>query len=232
MSTNIPQTSYSQYFTEFVVGVPAFAAEVERKISRIAANIIPYGRIVVQSRLFDSVCRLPRLNKVVILDNAGTFTAGSIQTVIAHGNVANLQSSEDGVVSTTTTVTTTFGTDKATTMAAHAANIKAALADCYSCAYDGSAHTITFTGDCEDIITSATTMTASGYGDTGAITSDTISSADVATDILGISFLTHNRQQLVTTGLEPQTHHDKGCPVVSILRPGIARTRPASITDH
>ena len=197
--SQIPQTSYSLYFTESQLGMPAYAAELMGKVSRIAKGIIYYGRLVIQSRLKDNVCRMPRQNQVVILDNAGTFTAGSIATIIAHGTVVN--EANEGVVSTTTTITTSWTGSKAVTMAAHAAAIKAALSDCYSCTYNGSANTITYIGDGEDIVSSATTMTASGYGDTGSITSDTISSADVAADVLGLSFNTHNRQQQFSTGI-------------------------------
>lgn len=192
--SNVPQTTYAQYFTEFVLGVPAFAAEVQRKISRIASGVIPYGRFVIQSRKNDAVCRLPRANKIVITNDGGTYTAGDLVTTIVHGSA--VQYSGDTVASTTTVITTAFTVNKATTLTAHAAAILAAMADGFSCA--SAAEVITYTGDSSDIISSTTSV--SGITGNMTIASEVISSADVATDVLGLSYLTHNRQQAITTG--------------------------------
>jgi len=195
----IPQTDYALYFNEAILGMQALVAELAKKVSRIASGIVYYGRAVVQSRLYDGVCRMPRSNKIVITDDAGTLTAGTaaITSVIAYGTLANGEVAQEIVA--TKTVVTAYASSKNQTFTNHAANIKAAIADCYSCAYDSSAHTITYVGDCFDIISSATTFAATGYGDTLAAspTSEVISSADVAADIIGISYLTHNRQQQI-----------------------------------
>ena len=80
-------------------------------------------------------------------------------------------------------------------MAAHAAAIAAAIADCFSCVYDSTGHTITYIGDCYDVISSATVVT--GITGTMTISTEVISTADVVGDILGYSYLTHNRQQQI-----------------------------------
>lgn len=190
---NIPQTSYSMYFAAAILGMQAIAGEMARKISRTASGIIYYGRAVVQSRLYDTVCRLPRSNKIVITDSGGTFTAGSIVTTITLGYLKNGE--VDASSLTPIVVTTAFTTNKNTTLTAHAAAIKAAIDDCYSCVYDSTGHTITYIGDCYDVISSVTSVT----GITGdmTISSETISTADTASDILGVSYLTHNRQQQI-----------------------------------
>jgi hypothetical protein len=190
---NIPQTSYTMYFTSALLGMQAYATEQLDKISRIASGIIYYGRAVVQSRLYAKVCRMPRSNKVVITDDGGTFTAGSLVSVITLGTLANgeVAAASDAAV----TVTTAWATDKNTSLTNHAANIKAALADCYSCTYASGTHTITYIGDCKDIISCATSVT--GITGTMTISSETITSADVAADVLGLSYLTHNRQQQI-----------------------------------
>jgi hypothetical protein len=193
---NIPQTTYNQYFLPAILGMQAFAGELSRKISRVGIGIIYYGRVVVQSRLSAYGCRMPRSNKVVITDSAGTWTAGPLVTVITFGTLKNGE--EAAVSNTAITVSTGWVTDKATSMALHAANIKTACADCYSCAYDGSAHTITMIGDALDVISSATSVT--GITGNMTISSETITTADVFADILGLSYLTHDRQQQLTTG--------------------------------
>jgi hypothetical protein len=82
-------------------------------------------------------------------------------------------------------------------MTAHAANIKAAISDCFSCTYvGGSTHTITYIGDCYDVISSATSV--SGITGNMTISSEVISSADTAADVLGFAYLTHNRQQQIS----------------------------------
>lgn len=188
---NIPQTAYNLYFTKAILGMQAYATETVSKISRIASGIVYYGRALIQSRLYDGVCRLPRSNKIVITDSAGTFTAGSLVSVITLGKLLNgeaLASSNAAV-----TVTTAFGTDKDTSMAAHAANIKAALSDCYSCVYSSSGHTITYIGDCYDVVSSATSV--AGITGTMTISTEVISTQDAVGDIIGVSYLDQNRQQ-------------------------------------
>jgi hypothetical protein len=192
---NIPQTSYSMYFTVAILGMQALASEVMRKISRTAAGIIYYGRAVVQSRLYASVCRLPRANKFTITVTGSTMSAGNMVSAITHGTIAN---GEVAASTSITTVTTPFTTNLVTTMIQHAADIAAAMEDCFSCARASA--TVVYIGDCEDITAVTTTFTSPGSGDDAAATA-AIETADVAADIIGISYLTHNRQQQLTTGL-------------------------------
>lgn len=213
---NIPQTSYNQYFAAAILGMQAYAAETMDKISRVARGIIYYGRMVVQSRLYVNACRMPRQNKFVITDDAGTFTAGSIVSTIVHGTIQN---GELPAVSASTVVTTPWVTNKDTTMANHAANIKAALSDCFSCVYAAAGHTITFIGDGEDIISCTQDLT--GVTGTMAAAPAVISSADVIGDVIGLSFLTHNRQQQISAGAYGNglTYYMDGEPV-NICRKG------------
>jgi hypothetical protein len=191
---NIPQSSYSMYFTQAILGMQAIAGEVGKKISRIAKGIIYYGRAVVQSRLYDGICRLPRQNKFTVTYSGGTtWTAGHITTLITHGYIKNGETDASTEVKT---VTTNWSTNYATTLALHAADIKAALADCYSCEY--AANVITFIGDCEDITAVASTVTASGaYDSTITGTPVVALTQDAVGDSIGFSFLTHNRQQQI-----------------------------------
>lgn len=191
---NIPQTSYTMYFTEAILGMQALASEVARKISRTAAGIIYYGRAVIQSRLYDSVCRLPRANKFTITVTGTTMSAGHMVSVITHGTIANGEVAAD---TSATTVSTAFTSNLATTMIAHAADIAAALEDCYSCVR--SSATIVYIGDCEDITAVTTSFAGPGSGDDAAATA-AITTDDTAADLLGVSYLTHNRQQQLTTG--------------------------------
>lgn len=175
-------------------------------ISRNAANeAIPYGRAVIGPKGLPNNCRLPTAGKLVITDNAGTITAGIITSTIVHG--ASLES---------TVIATDFLTDKATTMAAHAAAILAGLADAYSCAYDGSAHTITLLMSSEDLVSDVTAASAPGEYDTLAFSSETVSSPDVAADVLGVSVMDHNREQQLVTGTTQYAINEP----VNVLRQG------------
>ena len=214
---NIPQTVYTQYFLPAILGMQAYASEMMDKISRVGKGIIYYGRVVLQSRLYVNVCRMPRQNQIVITDDGGTFTAGQIVTTIVHGTIAN---GEIPASTTSTVVTTPWATSKDTTMANHAANIKAALSDCFSCAYVGAAtHTITFVGDSEDIISCTSDLT--GVTGTMAAAPAVIGTADVVGDIIGLSYLTHNRQQQIAAGAYGNglTYYMDGEPV-NICRKG------------
>jgi len=187
---NIPQTSYSQYFTTAMLGMQAYATETVRKISRIAKGIIYYGRAVFESTLYPGVCRLGRLNKFTITVSGTTIAAGSVKSVITHGYLKN---GEVDASNSVTTVETDFDTNKNTTLAAHAADIAAAMEDCVTCVYGT---TIVYTGDCEDIISVVTTFENPGqYDDLAASVAYT--TADTAKNMLGISYLDHNRQQQI-----------------------------------
>jgi hypothetical protein len=190
---NIPQTNYNMYFNSAILGMQAIAGEFSRKISRTAAGIVYYGRAVIKSRLHNSVCRLPRQNKFTITADGGTLATAlsNIITVITYGKRKN---GEIAAVTTTKTITTAV-TSKAATLTAHAAAIAAAMSDCYSCTYSSSGNgIITYIGDCDDIISVVTTVD-SAY-DTVTFTY-AYSTQDAVRDILGISYLTHNRQQQI-----------------------------------
>ena len=188
---NIPQTSYQMYFEPAILGMQAFASELARKISRIASGIIYYGRVVVQSRLYDNFCRMARSNKFTITVSGTTMSAGHMVTTITHGTAAD---GEVAAVTTTDVISTAWVTNLAATMIQHAADIAAALGDCYSCVR--AAAVITYIGDGEDVTAVATTFTGTGSGDDASAV-DAISSQDAAGDILGISYLTHDRQQQI-----------------------------------
>ena len=193
----IPQRTYNMYFTAAILGMQAIAGETCRKISKAAKGIVYYGRAVVQSRLYDKVCRLPRENYFVMTTAGGTtWTAGSISSVIVHGY------KKDGDVAADTaskTVTTAWVSNMTATLAAHAVEIAAALDDCVTCVASGTA-TITYTGDCEDIISVTTTVVASGAYDSSITATSAIGTADTVDDIIGVSYLTHDRQQQLNTG--------------------------------
>lgn len=191
---NIPQTNYALYFTKAILGMQAITTETCDKISRIASGIVYYGRALVQSRLYDGVCRLPRANKFVITFNAGSMSAGSVVTTITHGKAKN---GEVDASTAITTVPTAFISNLTATLAKHAADIAAAIADCQSCVPVGGT-TITFIGDCDDVTAVSTSFTGLGSGDTAAATSYAITTQDAVGDIIGVSYLDQNRQQQIS----------------------------------
>jgi hypothetical protein len=213
---NIPQTSIQMYFNRGVLGMLAFAGEARSQISRIAAGIIYYGRVVVQSRLSanNTVCRMPRSNKFTQAFT-GTMSAGSVVTVITSGKAA---AGEVSAVTSSATITTGYSTNLATTMGLHATAIAAAMADCYSCAY--AAGTLTYIGDCDDVTAVTTTFTSPGSGDSAAAAAAAITTQDAASDILGIAYLTNERQQQLSTGY---SYYDDKEPV-NILQRGTVWT--------
>jgi hypothetical protein len=189
---NIPQTAYNLYFTKAILGMQAIATETCDKFSRIASGIVYYGRALIQSRLYDGVCRLPRANKFVVTVS-GEMAAGNIVTAITHGKAKN---GEVDASTAITTITTEFTSTLAETLAQHAADIAAAMSDCYSCIAAG-ATTLTFIGDCDDITAVATSFTSPGEYDTAAATT-AISTQDAVSDICGVSYLDHARQQQIS----------------------------------
>ena len=189
---NIPQTNYALYFTKAILGMQAIATETCDKISRIASGIVYYGRALVQSRLYDGVCRLPRANKFVI-SITGSMSAGHVVTAITHGKAQN---GEVAASTAITTVSTAYTSSLTATLTQHAADIAAAIADCYSCVAVG-ATTITFIGDCDDVTAVSTSFTGLGSGDTAAATT-AITTQDAVGDIIGVSYLDQNRQQQIS----------------------------------
>jgi hypothetical protein len=198
------QTSVNINQAKAIVGMLADLSKNYVVSKNAIDEAIPYGRGVVKALGIDSVCRLPKNNQLVITDDAGTFTAGSIVTTIVHG-----------ADSTSTVITTAFITDKDTSMTAHAAAILAALSDGYSCAYvGGSTHTITLLMKSEDIVSSSTSVT--GITGNMTISSEVVSCADTAADLLGVAVMDHNREQQLVTGT---TQYAIGEPV-NVLKNG------------
>lgn len=180
------QTSYA----DRVVGQVGSIAEAGPIVvrSKTAYGKIPIGRGVVKYYGNPNLCRLPAQNQCVILDSGGTFTAGSIATAVTI--------SKPGEASgTTTTITTAWGSDKDTTMAAHAAAILAGVSGVSACAYVGaSTHTITITS-LNDSISGVATSVASVTG-TMTITSYTYTSTDTAAGISGFAINSNCAEQV------------------------------------
>jgi hypothetical protein len=140
-----------------------------------AKGAIPMGRGVFKCYGIPNACRLPAENVTTITDSAGTFTAGSIATTI-NGTV----------------ITTNWATDKATTMAAHAAAIQAGVANVYSAVYTDGSHTIAIKTRNTGLI-----VTVSVAGVTGTMTISSIvnTNDDAAAGFLGVAIHDHAREQ-------------------------------------
>lgn len=179
----MPQTSY---VLEKEIGYAGMKANIRPDDieSFVAAEEIPLGSSVVKCKGtgLDTTIRLPIYDGVVITDDAGTFTAGTI-TATVHKNVVN-------GVDVPVTYSQVFGTDKDTSMAALAAKI-AADAGVDTCVYSSSGHTMTLVGNADYSLTS---VTVDVTGITGAMTISSIaySSSD---KILGIAIHTHKDQE-------------------------------------
>jgi hypothetical protein len=202
MSLQIPQTTVKQYFDSLILGMLAYVTGLESLISRTGKGIIYFGRALVQCKLSTNVdqrnyplVRMPRSNYFT-QTFTGTMSAGSVSTVITSGKITSGNVTEATAASNA--ITTAFSVNLATTMALHAANIAAAMADCFSCAY--SAGTLTYKGDADDVSAVSTTFTSPGSGDTAAAAAATIATWDTIADVIGVSFLTSDRQQQLTTG--------------------------------
>lgn len=169
------QTSYVQ---SFVQGFPGMKADSRMDVveSLIAAVAILPSRAVTKFYGGQRKCRLPVANKVVITDDAGTFTDGNIVSTI------------NGVA-----ITTGFTSAKDASMTAHAAAILAGIPDALSCAYVAGSHTITLILKNTEIATCVTSVT--GITGTMTISSETITSADVAGDIRGVALNPGNLTQ-------------------------------------
>ena len=198
---NIPQQSVAQYFTELILGMLVYATETRDQISRTAKGIIYFGRAVVRCKLAANVdnrgypmVRLPRQNKYTQAFS-GAMSAGTVRTVLATGKITSGNVTE---ATTNSTISTAWITDLATTLAAHAQNIAAAMADCVSCAYANG--TLTYKGDADDIYSVTTTFLSAGSGDTAAAAAAALTTGDTAADVLGVAFLTSDRQQQLSTG--------------------------------
>lgn len=161
------QTSYPLYSAKGLHGSKA-DSRFDSVITLIANGAVPIGRAVLGATGLERQGRLPVANQVVILDDAGTYTAGDIVTTV-NG----------------TAITTSFDTDKDTTMAAHAAALLAGITDAASCAYVAGSHTITLTLNNTNITSCVTDI--SGITGTMTITSETIGTTDTAAKCSGIA---------------------------------------------
>lgn len=120
------QTTYGRDMAEAIPGLK-LDSRFDEVISRGANEVMPFGVVGVDVQADAERVKLPGANVAVILDDAGTFTAGDI-VVVVNG----------------TTITETFDTNKATTMAALAASIQA-LAFITTAVYTGGSNIITIT---------------------------------------------------------------------------------------
>lgn len=103
-----PQTSYVQDFVQALAGMRVNSRRDGFVMSRAAEEITPFGIAVTSVPGSPDKCRPPISNGTVITDSGGTWTATDLSITI------------NGV-----TVTVTFGTNKATSMAAMATALQA-----------------------------------------------------------------------------------------------------------
>jgi len=164
----MPQLAYTNTMTQAFAGMKADARfdEVE---SFQAVSALGFGLGVVRGNAYpESQARLPNVNRVVLTDNAGTFTAGAIAATV------------NGVV-----VSTAWGTDKDTTMTAFAAAL-AANVSIDTAVYSSGSHTITITANSDIELTITTDVT--GVTGTMIISTNVATSLDI---VRGISLQTH-----------------------------------------
>jgi hypothetical protein len=163
----MPQISYSQDLDK---GKPGMKADSRFDIvsSLIAAVIIPLARGVFKMYGQQNRCRLPVANQVVLTDDAGTYTAGSIAATI-NGQ----------------TITQAYSSNKNDTLTALAAAIQAGVTGVYSAVYSSGSHTITIKSRNTDI--SATTVDISGVTGTMAAVTAVASCLDTIAEFVGIA---------------------------------------------
>ena len=198
------QTSVNLNQGKAIVGMLADLGNHYVESRNAVDEAIPYGRGVMRPLGLPYNVRLPKENQLVITDNAGTFTAGSIVTTLMHG-----------ATPTTTVITTAWTGSKDATLTAHAAAILAAVGDAYSCAYDSVAHTITLVMSSEDLTSGATVITGGGY-DTASVSSSTVSRAGTTANFEGVAVMDHNREQQLVTGTTAYAINEP----VNVLRKG------------
>lgn len=164
------QTSYSLEHEAGFSGMKADTGVDDIK-SMMADVVIPFGRAVVKSYGKDNAVRLPILGNLVITDDAGTFTAGTITATVLG-----------------TLVSQAFDTDKNTSMTALAVKI-AAIPGVSSAVYSSGSHTIT-------IVTKSTSLEGAVVDISGITGAMTISSYvyTTADTILGFAVATHKEQ--------------------------------------
>ena len=157
-----PQTSYTDEFTAAIAGELA-DSRFKHTDSKTAQEVMPFGVVAGAVVGKPDQTQLPISTGAVILDSGGTWTALDLVSVV------------NGV-----TVTTTFATDKATSMAAHAAAIQA-LTFITTAVYTGGSNIITIVA-AANVHLSVTTSVA---GITGTMTITSTTYAD-SVDMIGI----------------------------------------------
>lgn len=195
------QTSYNLNQPKGINGQKA-DMQLDLVESLTAAVAIPVARGVVKSYGSDNMCRLPTDNSSVILDDAGTFTAGSISATI-NGTV----------------ITQAWGTDKNTTMTALAAAIQAGGVGVYSAVYNSGAHTITLLSRNTGL---TVTVDVSGITGTMTITSITGTTTDVIGSLAGVALHTHT---LIPNAVAGEVQYD-ATETVNVLRQGAVYVIP------
>jgi hypothetical protein len=158
-----PQTSYGTDYDQALAGMLA-DSRVKHTDSKTVQEVMGFGLAAGSVSGQPDQCRLPIANTAVILDDGGTWTAGNLVSVV------------NGV-----TVTTAFATDKATSMAAHAAAIQA-LGFITSATYVGGSNTITVVAAAN--VALSITTDVSGITGTMTITSTTYAMTD---DLIGFT---------------------------------------------
>lgn len=157
------QLNYDTDFTQALAGTRVDAG-VDYVISRAAQEIIPFGVVIGSVAGQADQCRAPIANSIVVTDDGGAWTALDLVVVIS------------GV-----TITTTFSSNKATSMALVATNI-AALDFISTAVYDSGNDIITIVA--RDNVALSVTVDVSGI--TGNMTIDSIV-ASMTDRVLGIS---------------------------------------------
>ena len=197
----MPQLSYSNDQGEAFAGMKADSRfdEVE---SFQTLDALDFGVGVVAGEANPATeCRLPDTNKVVITDNAGTWTAGDVVATV-NG----------------TDVTESFDTDKDTSMTNLAASIQA-LATVSSAAYVAGSHTITVLA-ANDV---SLTITVDVSGITGTMTISSITGTCEDT-VRGIALHSHQTNRTIPT-LNASSYTAAGYVAtdpVNVLRKGVA----------
>lgn len=120
-----PQTSYARDSLRAVRGMQVSGRHDNYVVSAAAEEVVRYGLAVVRKSDDAEIGRLPGANVVVVTDDGGTWTAGDVVITI------------NGV-----TVTVSFDTNKATSMAAIATALQA-LTFVTTAAYSADDTTIT-----------------------------------------------------------------------------------------
>lgn len=159
-----PQTNYDEEFTQGLAGGKVNARSDGFVATKLAEEVTPFGVVVGSVSGQPDQGRPPISNTAVILDDAGTFTAGTLSATV------------NGV-----TVTITFATDKDTSMALLATAIQA-LGFITTAVYASGSNTITVTAAANVHLSVSVDVT--GVTGTMTITSITYGMTD---NILGLS---------------------------------------------